>query len=381
MTRSLFLLSLFACSGGDKDGTEGGFPENTAEAVANYATIVEATYADSISGAEALSASLTAFVAAPSEAGLTAAKQAWLDSREPYLLTEAYRFYEGPIDNATDGPEGALNAWPLDENVIDYVVGDANAGIVNDTDVTIDAATIAGLNGVGGEAAVTTGYHAVEFLLWGQDLSDAGPGARPYTDYVTGEGGTQANQGRRGQYLTVAGDLIVSDLEFVHAQWTTDAAYRTAFEADAEGSFAKILTGLIILSGFETGGERLQAALDSGDREDEHSCFSDNTHRDMIQDVQGIQNVWLGTYGSISGTGIRDVVGEVDADLASQVTAQIAESLSLANAMEVPFEGEIAPGNADGHARVQALIDSLRAQEELLQDVFIAFDLSIPSPE
>ena len=178
----------------------------------------------------------------------------------------------------------------------------------------------------------------------------------------------------------VVGDLLLADLGRVHAEWLPGAAYRTDFEADPEGSFAKVLTGMIILSGFETGGERLQAALDSGDREDEHSCFSDNTHRDMIQDIQGIENVWLGTYGTITGTGIYDVVAARDAALADAVSAQITESKALANALEVPFEAEIAPGSP-GNARVQALIDSLRAQEELLQDVFVLFDLTIPQPE
>jgi len=377
-TRSLtFLLALAqvtACGG-----------SGNSKVVANYAEIAEASYADSIETAETLDAAIQALVADPSEATLTAAREAWLDSREPYLQTEVYRFYDGPIDNPEDGPEGLLNAWPLDENYIDYVDGDADAGIVNGTD-TIDAASLEELSGKGGESNVATGYHALEFLLWGQDFSDDGPGARPYTDYLTDGSGTAANQDRRGQYLTVASALMLKHLNQVHTAWKDGADYRSSFESDGDGGVEKILTGMIVLSGFETGGERLQASLDSGDQEDEHSCFSDNTHRDMVQDVQGIVNVWTGTYtrldGSvIEGNGIYDVVKGVDADLAESLDAQITTSLSLANELQPPYDQEIKAGNAEGNARVQALIESLRAQETLLEEVFVAMEFSVPVVE
>ncbi|MCB9668663.1 MAG: iron-regulated protein [Alphaproteobacteria bacterium] len=356
------------------------FPANTADAVSNYAAIVEATYADTLAGAEALDAAVGAFVAAPSDTTLADARDAWRASRVPYLQTEVFRFYEGPIDDPETGPEGLLNAWPLDEHYIDYVEGDPDTGIVNGTE-PLDGATLEALNEVGGEKNIATGYHAVEFLLWGQDHSDTGPGDRPYTDYVTDGSGTAANQQRRADYLVVTSGLIADHIGAVHDAWAPGATYRTSFEGDPEASFARILTGMIILSGFETGGERLQAALDSGDREDEHSCFSDNTKVDMVEDVRGIRNVWHGTYGTVTGVGIVDVVTEVDADLASTITARIDESLALAEALQDPFENEIVPTNADGNARVQALIDSLRTQEDLLSQVFTTFELTIPSAE
>ena len=372
-----------SCGDKEDDTAAAGFswPSSTSDAVSTYAQIVEASYADSLSSAETLDAALEALVSGPSSTTLDAAREAWLASREPYLQTEVYRFYDGPIDNPDDGPEGLLNAWPLDENYIDYVDGSPDAGIINDTGVTIDAATLEGLNEEGGEANIATGYHAIEFLLWGQDMSDAGPGARPHTDYVTDGSGTASNQDRRGEYLLVTGDLLLTHLTQVHDAWADGASYRTSFEADPEGSFEKILTGMIVLSGFETGGERLQASLDSGDQEDEHSCFSDNTHRDMIQDVQGIVNVWEGSYGSVSGTGVKAVVEAVDAELASRLDAQIAESLSLAQALQPPYDQEIAPGNSEGNARVQALVQSLRDQEEILFEVFDTFELSVEIPE
>ncbi len=381
----LFALSgLSACTKGGDEGLL--WPERTADAVSTYAEIVEASYADALADAEALDQGVTALVAAPSDAALDVARGGWLQSREPYLQTEAYRFYDGPIDNPVDGPEGLLNAWPLDEHYLDYVDGDAGAGLINDLSIPLDAETLVSLNEAGGEKNIATGYHAVEFLLWGQDQDEDGPGARPYTDYVVGEGGTATNQDRRGQTLTLLSGLLVTHLGQVHEAWAPGAAYRVGFEANPEASFAKMLTGLIVLSGFETGGERLQASLDSGDQEDEHSCFSDNTHRDMVQDVRGVLNVWDGAYtrldgSTVSGVSVKTIVEEVAPDLAAALDAQIHESLTLAEALQAPYDQEIAPGNAEGNARVQALVVSLRAQEALLFEVFTAFELTVEIPE
>jgi putative iron-regulated protein len=242
---------------------------------------------------------------------------------------------------------------------------------------------------VAGEKSISTGYHAIEFLLWGQDTDPGGPGARPFTDYVTDGTGTAENQDRRARYLTTASELLVEELESLVVAWAPNQAnYRARFVAEAPAvSLGKILSGMIILSGFETGGERLQAALDSGDQEEEHSCFSDNTHRDMVQDVQGMQNVWLGSYqplvgAPVAGAGIRDVIAKGDASLAGEITDRIATSLELANALEPPFDREIAPGNAAGNARVQALVESLFTQRELLEQAFQVYGLTRePDPE
>jgi putative iron-regulated protein len=376
-------LALWGC-----DDTSSKLPANATEAIATYANIVHASYEDSLAAAQALQASTEALVTAPSQATLTAARLAWLAAREPYLQTEVYRFYDGPIDNPDDGPEGLVNAWPLDEAYIDYVTGDADAGIINGTG-TIDAATLESLNEQGGEENIATGFHAIEFLLWGQDAASDGPGDRPHTDYATDESATAPNGARRAAYLGVVSALLVEHLEGVTDAWQPGASanYRAEFErVSSEEAVRRILTGMIVLSGFETGGERLQTALDSGDQEDEHSCFSDNTHRDMVQDVQGIANVWQGSYqrtdgSTVSGVGLGAVIALVNASLAAQIDAKIAESLTLAKALQPPFDQEIAIGNAAGRARVQALVTSLRGLEQLLQSVFRELDLSVPSPE
>lgn len=394
-----FSAMLLAGCGGSSDGEPGG-PSTEAlaqEAALTYARIAHQAYSDSLAEAVALRQALNAFVAEPTVESHEAAKAAWLAAREPYLQTEVLRFYDGPIDNPVDGPETSINAWPLDEAYVDYTEDASLAGIINNTEIPIDEAALRGANEAGGEENIALGFHPIEFLLWGQDNTDPSdelPGQRPATDYLIDEGGTAENQDRRGAYLSLLGELLVDDLEKVVDAWSPDVAgnYREAFEGGGwESALEKMLTGMIILSGFEVAGTRLQVGLDNGDQEDEHSCFSDNTHRDMVQDVRGVQNVWLGEYRaldsaqSVSGTGLREVVASLDSALAEQIDQQIAEGLSLAEALrptaaDPPFDLLISLGNTEGNAKVQALIDSLRTQENLLSSAFAAFGLSVPEP-
>ncbi|MEM9190858.1 MAG: imelysin family protein, partial [Myxococcota bacterium] len=125
---------------------------------------------------------------------------------------------------------------------------------------------------------------------------------------------------------------------------------------------------------------------DSGDQEDEHSCFSDNTHRDMVGDCIGIQNVYEGRYQRLDGTmvmgtSVYDIVAQVDMALADRLRTEIAASVTAAEALQPPFDQEIASGNTAGNDRVRALITALRTQEATLQEVFAAFGLTVEIPE
>lgn len=334
---------------------------------AHYADVVYASYSDTLAAAKDLQAAIADFTKAPSADGLNKARKAWLAAREFYGQTEAFRFYGGPIDD-DKGPEGRLNAWPLDEAYVDYVTGKPQAGMVNNAKFKITKAALAKANERGGEENISAGWHAIEFLLWGQDQSETGPGNRPFDDYVVGKG---QNAERRAQYLTVATALLVDDLGAVSKAWEPGAKnYRAKFEQGGKESVRKIIVGLGSLSRGELSGERMEVALNSQDQEDEHSCFSDNTHRDITNNARGIQNVWLGQYtrrdgSKVEGPGLRDLVAVKNPALAEKATAQIADSVKGAEAIPAPFDRAIVKGSA-GRPVIEKTVASLVAQSKLL---------------
>ena len=334
---------------------------------AHYAALVHANYADTLAAAKDLQAAIAEFTKAPSADGLTKARKAWLHAREFYGQTEAFRFYGGPIDD-DKGPEGQINAWPLDEAYVDYVTGKPGAGMVNNAKFKITKAALAKANERGGEENISAGWHAIEFLLWGQDQSETGPGNRSFEDYVVGK---SQNAERRAQYLTVATELLIDDLSAMVKAWEPNAKnYRAKFEKGGKESVRKIIVGLGSLSRGELSGERMEVALNSQDQEDEHSCFSDNTHRDVVSNAKGIQNVWTGEYtrrdGSVlKGPGVRDLVAAKNPALAEKTTAQIADSVKGAEAIPAPFDRAIVKGSA-GRPAIEKTIASLVSQSKLL---------------
>jgi putative iron-regulated protein len=347
--------------------------------VRHYAALVRANYEDSLAGAQELQAAVKALAAAPGEQTLAGARGAWTAAREWYGQTEAFRFYGGPIDD-DKGPEGRINAWPLDEAYVDAVAGKPGAGIVNNRKAALTKAALSRANERGGEENVSCGWHAIEFLLWGQDQSETGPGARPFEDFVDGKA---PNADRRRRYLLLATELLIDDLRFLVNAWAPAARnYRARFERGGMESLRKIIVGVGSLSRGELAGERMEVSMNTQDQEDEHSCFSDNTHRDIVTNALGIENVWLGRYkrrdGSmLQGASLNDLVAAKDAALAGRVVQQIAASVAAAQAIQAPFDREIIGGNdAPGRQRVRKTIDSLVQQSKDMVDAAAALGIT-----
>jgi putative iron-regulated protein len=341
------------------------------QAIVAYADLAHAQYAEALNQAIGLNLTIDRFLDAPTATTLAAAQKAWRDSRPPYLRTEAFRFYGGPIDDPDNGREGFINAWPLDEAYIDYVEGDPTAGIINKPSLvpTLTAETIADQNEKGGETNIATGYHAIEFLLWGQDTDPAAAGKRPHTDY-TPRGPRNAD--RRRQYLAIVGDLLVADLKSVVDAWDPKTGpYRTEFiNTDPKEGLRRILTGIGTLSGGELAGERLNVPYESKDFEDEHSCFSDNTTVDHIEDARGILQVWERV--------LQPVVKAKSATLAAAFDKDVKASVAAAEAIPAPFDQAIlGSDDAPGRKAILATIKALEAQTATTVKIAEALELKI----
>ncbi len=339
--------------------------------VEGYAELVYRNYKDSNQQAAQMGAAIAKFLAQPNAETHRAAQNAWVQARQSYLQTEAFRFYEGPIDfidaaTGEEGPEGRINAWPMNEAFIDYVKGNPNSGIINNKEMEISIKNILENDQVSDEANVTTGWHAIEFLLWGQDFNDQGPGQRSFTDFVA----NQDSNNRRRAYLQLVTNQLLDDLSFLEQEWMPNANnFRTEFvQQDPKESISKILTSLATLSAFEMSSERIAVALDSGNQEDEHSCFSDTTHQDFVFNAQGIENVYLGNYGDYDGPGFDELIAQLDPKTNQSVVAALGETREAIASINAPFDQVLAstPGS-DARAEVEVAITALENQAEAFQ--------------
>ncbi len=391
------------------------YTEAQAKAVVNhYADIAHATFEDATISAKKLQKAIDAFMANPTAETQAAAKQAWVDARVPYMQTEVFRFGNTIVDDW----EGQVNAWPLDEGLIDYVADDyegetgnpaATANIIANKTIqvgedSIDVSNLtpellADLNELAGiEANVTTGYHAIEFLLWGQDLNGTGPGAgeRSYTDYLQGDACTNGNCDRRVQYLKAVTDLLVTDLEEMTAQWkagVTDNYRAELTKESGEAGIRKMLFGMGSLSLGELAGERMKVALEAFSPEDEHDCFSDNTHNSHFYNGLGIKNVYLGQYKRIDGTlvsgpSLSELVNSMDpaADKAMKEKFEVTQAalqaiVDSAEKDNVMFDMLIDPENTKGHEIVRTAIKALVDQTSSIESVAAALNINELNPD
>ena len=384
------------------------FAESQERAVlSHYAALAHAIYEDSLVTARDLQNAVDRLIASPTEGNLGAARTAWKAARVPYQQSEVYRFGNAIVDDW----EGKVNAWPLDEGLIDYVAvsygaeSEENPGFRANVVArpsftfsgrTIDAQRITKglladtLHELGGvEANVATGYHAIEFLLWGQDLNGtgAGAGARPASDFDPAAC-SWGNCDRRAAYLKAAADLLVDDLAWMAAQWAPgDEAREGLVGGNVKQGLSTIITGMGSLSYGELAGERMQLGLLLHDPEEEHDCFSDNTHYSHYYDALGVRNVYLGEYRRIDGTvvagpSLSALVAAASPDVDRDLRRRLDLTMEAMDAIVTSAEGGeaydqmIGAGNDAGNALVQAAIDALSAQTRDIEQVVAALDLA-----
>lgn len=356
----------------------------TAKAVMeHYVNLASANFSDTLATAKVLQEKVDAFIANPTDETQQAAKDAWLAARKPYSQTEAFRFGNKNVDDW----EGQVNAWPLDEGLIDYVKQDvydheegnqfATANIIAGKD-KIDAELLKASQEKGGsEANVATGYHAIEFLLWGQDFNETptASGSRSHTDYAKGDACTNGNCERRAEYLKAVTDLLVADMQQMADDWGDGKDnYRKAFlSLDEKEALRRMLFGMGSLSLGELAGERMNVALLAHSQEDEHSCFSDNTHNDIAENARSIQNIFNGTYtrtdgSKVEGASLAQLVAAKDAKASETLVGKLADTQQKAEAIVEAaksgenFDQQITSENKDGNKRIKATIAALRSQ-------------------
>ncbi len=372
----------------------------------HFAAVGLAKFADTLEGARALDRAIDAFLSKPEEKTLDAARKAWIAARVPYMRTEVYRFGNPVVDDW----EGKVNSWPLDEGLIDYVdesygtESDENAlftaNVIANKEIMIDgkpvdASTITPdllanrLHNAGGvDANVATGYHAIEFLLWGQDLNGTGPGAgnRPYTDYDP-KACTHGHCDRRATYLKAASSLLVSDLQDIVSKWQKGGEAARVITDDPKKGVAAILTGMGSLSYGELAGERMKLGVLLHDPEEEQDCFSDNTPASHLGDALGIREAYLGTYKTLDGREMKgpslsDLVAEedktLDAEMRGKLDATIAamEKITERAKSTEAYDQMIAEGNEEGNRVVLTAIDGLVSQTKTIERVIASLSLS-----
>lgn len=338
----------------------------------HYVKMVHQVYSDLNKSVSLLKTDIKLFTENPNPAQLEIAKLSWKKARIIYSLSESFRFYGGPIDDAKNGVEGLVNTWPIDESYLDYVKGTPNSGIIQNTKLypEINASVLLEMNEKGGEKNISTGFHAIEFLLWGQDFNPQFSGNRPVSDYFASSNPIAK---RRSQALNTLAELLETHLLPLEKQWDTlnESSYATQFlKLPEQQGIQKILTGMAMLSMDEMAGERMTVALIKRDTENEQDCFSDFSMQDLTANMQGILNIWTGQYGTLSGPGVSTLAKSLDGDFAKKTEFALNQSLTKLSNLKAPFDFIIqSPKNSPLQKQAFEVINSLENQAKMLSKI------------
>lgn len=366
------------------ESTNQSVPQLESAVVTHYADLLSAEYQDSLAAARQLQTNIEVFLKKPTPETFAAVKQSWITGRQPYSQTEIARFYDGPIENV----EGFINAWPIDQNYLDYTAGSPDSGIINNLtgypNITRDV--IVGANEREGEKTISSGFHAIEFLLWGQDIYIDSPGKRAYTDYLDAPDGPGRHAERRRQYLRLLAQLLVDDLQVVVIQWSPGQPnnYRARFLAQPrDAALTKIFAGVGNLSSSELMNERMLVPFATKSQENEQCCFSDTTHLDLIRNEMGVRDIFLGRYTRTDGTvlegpGLFALLEKNDSKLAATLQQQLTTALDAIQAIPQPFDQAIlGEDSAPGRIAIKKALDTLQSQNTSIAQAAAALHIPL----
>ena len=140
--------------------------------------------------------------------------------------------------------------------------------------------------------------------------------------------------------------------------------YRAQFGSkNSDDALQDIITGIDEMTRGELAGEHMTVAYEERSKEDEHSCFADNTTADIVANALGVQRVYLGEYGAVSGPGKMDLIAMEDEVLANNLAAEINLSVTIVRAIPGPFDDHLREGVSDSSYGRQRVLETIEALE------------------
>jgi putative iron-regulated protein len=347
MKRILWLAIVAAAFTACKKETDQAAPGGNSGAAYNDAALLndftlnvaQANYNDLAQRTTTLQQAVAAFTASGSEADLASCKQAWHDARHAWENSESMLF--GPVSTGNIDPR--IDTWPVNFVDLDAQLSSGNA---------FTPAYISGL-----EDALK-GFHPIEYLLFGQDGNKT---AAQFTD-------------REREYLTALANDVAQLTATLANAWApaTSGNYSEVLRTAGEGStvygtrlaaFEELVNAMAGICD-EVANTKMFEPFQAQDPSLEESPFANSSIADFTNNIRGIQNVYLGRYGSTDGVGLEDLVRQYNLQLDGQIKLQITAAIDALNAITVPFGEAI----TTQQVQVQQAMDAINVLAGTLND-------------
>jgi predicted lipoprotein len=297
--------------------------------------IILPTYQALDDQAATLQQAVTALQQSPTEGNLATARAAWQAARLPWELSESHLL--GPVKDQDLDP--ALDSWPVDASELDKVLA---------SDAQFDQAFIAV------QQPTLKGFHVIEYVLFGNQPAGLSARKLTYLAALTADFKATTSQLRQA-WDPESGNFL--------AQYAQPAAGGAFGSTDV--AFAETLQAMAEICE-EVANGKIEVPLAAKDGSLEESHFSGNSLADFQANMTGVQNVYLGIYGSREGLGLTHLIAAKDPALDFKLRGLINQALADLRAVPGTFGTAIAQ-NPEALRKAQASINALRIA--LQQDV------------
>jgi len=356
-------------------------PKDVGEAkrlfISNYSNIAEATFGSALSQGRALKEAVSAFVKDPKAETHLLAKVSWMRARLPFLQSEFSRM-SADSDKIDGDYSNRLNGWPIDPGHIDYIANEPGENIISNEEKypAINSELLRSINLKAGKSDFTTGYHVIEFLLWGEDLNKSSSGKRSYKDY---EENNSALAKRRADYLVACCDLLIGDLEDLASEWDSGRKnnLRSRLESMPPDQAISKIMGRVSFLADDLAKSQIDPIIAKELVFQEQSTFSDTTHFDFLHTVAGISNLAAGAYVGLDGKlqvvglGLIGLSEQTPNSKADKIRTLINNAMKSAQAFKGPFDqfdrgGDNVSSSEDAAITLKALSESLQSFAEAI---------------
>lgn len=307
----------------------------------------------------------------PSVDSLDAARRAWIDAHRAWVSTEVYLYAGHPAHR--EGLVDRLDTWPIRPSHVDFVPGEPDAGLINQSDTELDDDTLRELHQKGGDDYATTGFHVVELLLWG--WSGGGTDEQRRASAFGGDRQTAPNPDRRGRYLRRAVGLLAEDHEQLVQMWSAEpaGAARSAFlEQNDAAAIRQMLAVMKRVTVDLLGEKRLNGPLQTEDRLQLPSPFSRTGVSEIQTSLRTLHDFYHGVdarsdNSQMEGPGLRAIVSQVAPELDSQLNDQLEEAIQLADAIPKPYDEALQTD--EGRPKIQKTADQIETIGQTLDQI------------
>ena len=326
--------------------------------------VIVAGYSDLNTKAADLIAAVTALDTITNNANMSAAQQAWVNARAPWESGEGFIF--GPVDSL--GVDPAIDSWPLN---------------TSDLQTFLTANPTATQTDVENASDDVRGYHAMEWLLFGDGIAD---NEKDSSELVAAE----------SNYLVALSDAYKAQTQALIDAWTVDFNGQGPYadQAKSPGPSKAYGSDLAVVEEFIGGIVGIVAEVGEGkipdpftdnigtaDTSKVESQYSWNSLTDFHDNIGSVLDMYTGIRQfdvlsdtlSDSNNGLYSFVLAHDSVLADRVYDEIIAVLDAIALIDgdndtstteitdpinqIPFRQAILV--ADGRIRIQAAIDAL----------------------